>query len=64
MKLDFIGVYYGAHQRWASTVNDGYSKVKYGACLIILDKYKIGTHWLAIYVKNDKVTKRDLKIYR
>ena len=33
------------------------TKIKDGACLINLEKYKsIGTHWIALYVSHDNVT--------
>ena len=36
---------------------DNLSKIRDGTCILNLDKYSdIGTHWIALYVKNNDVT--------
>ena len=51
------------YYEYESTFNSVYSrdnlpnKIKDGAYVINLDEYSdIGTHWIALYVKNNKVT--------
>ena len=36
---------------------DNLPKTKNGACVINLDEYAdVGTHWIALYVKNNEIT--------